>query len=280
MLAHRPGVTLAEAVVEPLVVRVVESLLLEGPLQIPVDLGHEAEVRNPCPHLLGRLRPERLGLDGPGSLEDLRQDQHGHVAAHAVALPGDAHELLDHRVLKRRVAVVELQGVGPTSKVRIAAVGQQQVAALALDPDIIRRRSGLVPFGPGDVVLGMTLDPRVIQARFTRLPHAQEPDPVEAHLRNAVQLDVRNVVERGRPSDDAGQLCQPDPGVDLEQRRIAVARHDFSAASMSTYPILPASSIFSGSMVAKRCIMRAMTPVQPVWWLAPRPAPLSPWKYS
>src|SRR3989442_610485 len=117
-------------------------------------------------------------------------------------------------------------------------------------------------------------------ARFTRLPHAQEPDPVEAHLRDAVQLDVRNVVERGRPSDDAGQLGQPDPGVDLEQRREAAASHDFSAASRSPYPVLPASSIFSGSMVAKRCIMRAMTPVQPVWWLAPRPAPLSPWKYS
>ena len=24
----------------------------------------------------------------------------------------------------------------------------------------------------------------------------------------------------------------------------------------------------------------AITPVQPVWWDAPRPAPLSPWKYS
>ncbi len=24
----------------------------------------------------------------------------------------------------------------------------------------------------------------------------------------------------------------------------------------------------------------AIKPVQPVWWLAPRPAPLSPWKYS
>ena len=24
----------------------------------------------------------------------------------------------------------------------------------------------------------------------------------------------------------------------------------------------------------------ATRPVQPVWWLAPRPAPLSPWKYS
>ncbi len=30
----------------------------------------------------------------------------------------------------------------------------------------------------------------------------------------------------------------------------------------------------------KRSRTRAMRPVQPVWWLAPRPAPLSPWKYS
>src|SRR5262249_34758455 len=120
-------------------------------------------------------------------------------------------------------------------------------------------------------------------ARFTRLPHAQEPDPVEAHLRDAVQLDVRNVVERGPSPDDARQLRQPHPGVDLEQRRIAVARHGFCAATAaadSTYPVFPTSSIFWGSTVAKRCIRRAIPPVQPVWWLAPSPAPLSPWKYS
>jgi len=27
-------------------------------------------------------------------------------------------------------------------------------------------------------------------------------------------------------------------------------------------------------------ISLATRPVQPVWWAAPRPAPLSPWKYS
>jgi hypothetical protein len=30
----------------------------------------------------------------------------------------------------------------------------------------------------------------------------------------------------------------------------------------------------------KRSSSRATRPVQPVWWLAPMPAPLSPWKYS
>ena len=34
-------------------------------------------------------RPEWLGRDTPGPFKDLRQDQHGHVATHAVALPGD-----------------------------------------------------------------------------------------------------------------------------------------------------------------------------------------------
>ena len=42
--------------------------------------------------------------------------------------------------------------------------------------------------------------------------------------------------------------------------------------------LLPRSIAWSGVRVANRCISRAMTPVQPAWWLARRPAPLSPWK--
>jgi hypothetical protein len=45
-------------------------------------------------------------------------------------------------------------------------------------------------------------------------------------------------------------------------------------------PPLPASSNFFGSRNPKSWISLATTPVHPVWWLAPRPAPLSPWKYS
>ena len=33
------------------------------------------------------------------------------------------------------------------------------------------------------------------------LPDAQQPDPVEAQLRQAVELGVRNVVQRGRPAE-------------------------------------------------------------------------------
>src|SRR5438445_284999 len=127
------------------------------------------------------------------------------------------------------------------------------------------------PFGVG---------PRDSLADCARLPHAQEPDPVEAHLGDAVQLGVGNVVERGRPASGTEQLGQPHSGVDLKQRRVPGVRHGLCPTTSSAYCVLPTSSIFSGSTVAKTCIRRATTPVQPVWWFAPSPAPLSPWKYS
>ena len=54
---------------------------------------------------------------------------------------------------------------GQPGKIRIAAVGQQQVALLALDPGVVLRRPGQVEFRAGDVILGVVLDPGVIQSR-------------------------------------------------------------------------------------------------------------------
>ena len=71
----------------------------------------------------------RAGRRSPGPLEDFRQEEHGHVAAHAVAPCGDAVELAEHGVLQRRVAVVQLQRIGPAGEVRVAAVGEDAVAA-------------------------------------------------------------------------------------------------------------------------------------------------------
>jgi hypothetical protein len=45
VLANRTDVAVLEAVVEPLVVGVVEALLLEGPFEIPIDLGEKEEIR-------------------------------------------------------------------------------------------------------------------------------------------------------------------------------------------------------------------------------------------
>ena len=63
VLAHRPRVSLAQAVVEPLVVGVVEPLLLQRPFQVPVDLGHEAEARDPLPDA-PRSPPARTAAAG------------------------------------------------------------------------------------------------------------------------------------------------------------------------------------------------------------------------
>ena len=53
------------------------------------------------------------------------------------------------------------------------------------------------------------------------LPDAEEPDPVEAQLGQAIQFGVRNVVQRGWPAQRSGQFRQPDAGVDLIERGIA-----------------------------------------------------------
>ena len=83
--------------------------------------------------LLAALAAVAVGQNGsgraaPGAFEHVGQDQHGHVAAHAVALPGDLRQLADHRLLRGGVGVVELQRVGPAGEIRIAAVGQDQIA--------------------------------------------------------------------------------------------------------------------------------------------------------
>src|SRR5262249_41251732 len=58
VFAHRPGVTLAESVVEPLVVGVIKALLLQRPFQVPVNFGHEAKVGYSVADAPGRPRPE------------------------------------------------------------------------------------------------------------------------------------------------------------------------------------------------------------------------------
>ncbi len=207
--------------------------------------------------------------------------------------PAIFDQLADHRFLRGRVAVVELQGVGPAGEVGIAPVGQEQIAALALDPGVVLRRSGQVELRPGDEILGVVFDPGVIEPRVvgdeiehqpqaalaeplaqagqrgvaaeilvhrvagdrepgagdvflaqvrqrllefacaTRhccanllagragLPDAEEPDPVETHLGQAIQLGVGNVIQRRGPAQLPGQLGQPDARVDLIERGIA-----------------------------------------------------------
>jgi len=73
----------------------------------------------------------------PGAFEHSGHDEHGHVAAHAIALAGDSLQLADHCLLQFRVGIVELQRVGPTVKVRVSAVGEQQRPVFRFHPAVI-----------------------------------------------------------------------------------------------------------------------------------------------
>ena len=139
VLANRARRAVLEAVVEPLVVGVVEPLLLERPLEVPVDLGQEQESRDLRADGRRGARPERRRRDPPRPLEDLGQHQHRHVAAHAVALARDPPKLAEQRVLQRRVPVVQLQRVGPAGEVRVAAVGQDAASAGRLEAAVVLR---------------------------------------------------------------------------------------------------------------------------------------------
>ena len=129
--------------------------------------------------------------------------------------------------------------------------------------------------------------------RRAGLPDAQEPDPVETQLGQAIQSASGMSSSVARRPSVARQFRQPDAGVDLVKRRIARIGHVRSSARSRLFSahLLPddpghhAARVRSpaGSLAStrpKRSRRGATRPVHPVWWLAPRPAPLSPWKYS
>src|SRR5579872_7243219 len=124
MLAHRPGLTLPQAVIEPLVISVVEPRLLEGPFQVPINLGHKTKARNPFAHQPDGERPEWQRLFAPSTLKHLGKNQHRHVATDTITLAGNSLEFPAHRLLGGWIAVIELQGVRPAREVRIPAMSQ------------------------------------------------------------------------------------------------------------------------------------------------------------
>ena len=200
MLAHGPGVAVAQAVVEPLVVGVVEALLLQRPFQVPIDLGHEAEAGMALADLLRRRRPEERRSLAPGALEHVGQHEHRHVAADAVALAGDSHQLADHRLLRVRVGVVELQRVGPAGEIGIAAVGQEQIALLAFDPGVVLRGAAQVELRALDEMLGMILDPGMTE------PHVIG-DEIEHQLEAALLQPLAQPGQRGIAAETSDGPC-------------------------------------------------------------------------
>ncbi len=165
VLAHRRGALGHQAIVEALVVGLVEAGLLQRPLHVPVDLRHEHELWVAALDGGDGLRPERIvlgrrpvgrpGAVAPGLLDDLRLQQHRHVAPDAVAAIGDGPELGDARFAKAGVAVVELKGVWPAVEVGIAAVGEDHRLPAALHARVVLRLPRDIVRAALDVVLGV-----------------------------------------------------------------------------------------------------------------------------
>jgi hypothetical protein len=86
-------VVIAQPVVQTLVVGVVEPLLLERVLHVPVDFGEQQKIGRLRLHLGDGRGPELdagpVELPAPRAQENVVREQHRHVAAHAVATPGD-----------------------------------------------------------------------------------------------------------------------------------------------------------------------------------------------
>src|SRR5688500_18732922 len=90
MVANRPDMPFAETIVKALVVSVIEALLLHGPFHVPVHFRHETELGMLIAHAPGGFRPEWRRRDVPCLLKNFREDQHRHVAAHAITMPGNS----------------------------------------------------------------------------------------------------------------------------------------------------------------------------------------------
>ncbi len=120
---------------------------------------------------------QKRGALAPCPLEHVGQNEHRHVASHTIALTGDLHQLADHRFLRGGIRVVELQGVGPSGEIRIAAIGEKKISCLAFHPGVIKRCAGKIQFRAGDEILGMFLHPRMIQPHVIRdkIEHQSQP---------------------------------------------------------------------------------------------------------
>ena len=127
-------------------------------------------------------------------MKHLRENQHRHVAPHAITLLRDFQQLADHRLLCGRVTVVELQRVRPASKVRVASVRQDQLATLRLQPYVVRRRPRQLLLRAANVVVRVLLNPRVIQRGVVW-------NKIQHQLQATFPQPLPHPGQRGRPAE-------------------------------------------------------------------------------
>src|SRR5262249_13505064 len=107
-----------------------------------------------------------------------------------------------------------------------------------------------------EIFVPLWIGARYFLRREARLPHAQEPDPVKAHLRQPVQFSARYIIQGRALAEGARQLRHPDTGIDLIERRIARIGHTpkFLLVPQTRYVFTVSNSMYVVSGV--RCQAR------------------------
>ena len=223
-----------------------------------------------------------IGLDPYVIMRSGRQG--GFIALHVKIGMGS-----DPRVIRRGVVryIVQHQ-LDVAAGQSLPEARQRRLAAKGLADAIGRDRKS----GTADIVLGEVRQKRFelsapfrIAARHgatgsAGLPHAQRPDPIEPVFDEAIQDGVIDIGERELSAGFTGQMLEPDARIELEERWVSHSGHARCLLYLSWPRPMPAFRRVSPSSLPKISIRVATMPVHPVWWLAPIPAPLSPWKNS
>jgi hypothetical protein len=120
-------------------------------------------------------------------------------------------------------------------------------------------------------------------ARWTSFPNTQQPRTIEAEFGDRVPIRRWHTLQVNDGSIFLAEIIRPDSRIDFADCGMPGPLeygHPLLVAALANAPLLPAARNCFSSIRPKTSISFATRPVQPVWWPAPRPAPLSPWKYS
>ena len=180
------------------------------------------------------------------------------------------------------------QQLQPAARQPIAQARQRLVAAEvlvdAIGDDRERRAGDVLLAQVGEIAAALLHQLRIrtrdLAPDAAGLPDAQEPDPREPLGRDVVEERVRDVVQRRGALERDAPLLQEDARVDLVEQRVV---HGLAPGASRSRCFARSASLTSGAMtisgfsIANRCVSAGMTALHPVWWLAPSPAPLSPW---
>ncbi len=131
MIADAVDAVVFQAVIQALIVGVVEAERLQFGLHLPVDFGHKHEVAvllfDRRDYILPIFRSRQFDAFGPQIAEHTVDKQHRHIAADAVALLGDGLDSRQRLFTPFLRKGVDLCGIRPGRKVRIATMREDQI---------------------------------------------------------------------------------------------------------------------------------------------------------